>query len=288
MEQKQNIIDFFEQVRNYRITMWFEQLTFLRILLAWIVIVVSFGGVYYLFSGQQGYLYSVHSSAEVESLFDSVYFSFVTATTTGFGDIIPVGSFKAIAIAEVIFGLLLLAVVTSKLVSLKQDVILSELYEFSFSEKINRLRSSLLLFRQSLDRMISKIEDGVLRSRDTNDITVNLSLLENTLSETARLLGKRKQHQFVKKLDAVNTELIFNSILSSFEKWYELMILLDQHALPWRTEQQVSQLYHCLNIVNDLFNQLDTSAGISEDLREDLMNRKNILTSIIKQKITEN
>ncbi|MBI2549064.1 hypothetical protein HYW21_06975 [Candidatus Woesearchaeota archaeon] len=288
MEQKQNIVDFFEQVKNYRITLWFEQLTFLRILLAWIIIVVSFGVMYHVFSGEQGYLFSVHGATKVTSVFDAVYFSFVTATTTGFGDIVPVASFKIIAIAEVIFGLLLLAVVTSKLVSLKQDVILSELYEFSFSEKITRLRSSLLLFRQSLDRMMSKIEDGVMRSRDTNDITVNLALLESTLSETARLLGKRKQHQFVKKLDAVNTELIFNSILSSFEKWYELMVLLDQKTLSWRTEQQVSQLYHCLDIANDLFNQLDTSAGINEDLREDLINRKNILTSIIKQKITEN
>ncbi len=86
----------------------------------------------------------------INNLPDSIYFSFVTATTTGFGDFLPQGWFKLIVIAEVICGLLLLALVTSKLVSIKQDILLKEIYDMSFYERINRLRSGLLLFRQNL------------------------------------------------------------------------------------------------------------------------------------------
>jgi len=69
------------------------------------------------------------------------------------------GFFKLISIFEVVFGLLLLAFVTSKLVSIKQDVILNEIYDISFNERLSMVRSSLLLFRQSLSRMMEKIEE---------------------------------------------------------------------------------------------------------------------------------
>ncbi|MBI2523367.1 two pore domain potassium channel family protein, partial [Candidatus Woesearchaeota archaeon] len=121
--------------------------------------------VYHFLDSSENRLLYVLKNNAVDDLTDSIYFSFVTATTTGFGDIIPFGYFKIVAVMEVIFGLLLLSVVTYKLVSLKQDIISSEIYEISLNERISRLRSSLSLFRQNLDALISKVDDGTIKKR---------------------------------------------------------------------------------------------------------------------------
>src|SRR3989338_6930496 len=123
---------------------WIDKLKFIHILILWVFIIMSFGMAYYFLANVNSFLYYNLDQSPITRVIDAVYFSFVAATTTGFGDIIPMGVFKIVSIIEVIFGLLLLALVTSKLVSIKQDMILDEIYESSLNEKINRLRSSLL------------------------------------------------------------------------------------------------------------------------------------------------
>ena len=102
-----------------------DKIKFYQILLFWFFLIFLFGVIYYFFLGRLGAdLVSTVSKQPITKATDAVYFSFITATSTGFGDIIPIGFFKVMAIAEVTLGLLLLALVTSKLVSIKQDIIL--------------------------------------------------------------------------------------------------------------------------------------------------------------------
>jgi hypothetical protein len=55
-------------------------------------------------------------------LADTIYFSFVTLGTLGYGDIIPIGGpTRALAVAEAITGQMYLAVVVARLVSLYRD-----------------------------------------------------------------------------------------------------------------------------------------------------------------------
>ena len=52
-------------------------------------------------------------------LFELVYFSFVTLTTLGFGDILPIGALaRAVAMIEVVFGQIYLTVLVARLVGL--------------------------------------------------------------------------------------------------------------------------------------------------------------------------
>jgi len=111
-----------------------DRLKFKHIFLIWVSAIFFFGLIYHFSINSEAFLLYSKEGTHVSGIKDAIYFSFVTATTTGFGDIIPVGYFKTVAVIEVIFGLLLLAVVTSKLISIKQDAILSELYEFSLND----------------------------------------------------------------------------------------------------------------------------------------------------------
>ena len=136
---------------------WLDFLTVPTAILLWMGVIFFFGLFYHFASDAYSFLYYVPEEQPVSSLSDAVYFSFIAAMTGGMGTILPFGLFKVLIIIEVIFSLLLVAIITSKLVSLKQDVILNELYEHYFNDKVGKLRSSLLLFRQSLDRLMNKV-----------------------------------------------------------------------------------------------------------------------------------
>ncbi len=247
---------FWDKSNQRRVTTWFDRFGFLHILVIWSAIITVFGLSYFLFSGSESSLYSNIDKTNVTSMSDAVYFSFITATSTGFGDIVPKGGFKIVSIFEVVFGLMLLAFVTSKLVSIKQDVILSEIYDISFKEKLNRLRSSLLLFRQQLTRMIGYLDTDTLRKREVDDLYIHLHSLETTLEEILPLFHQKEDAAFTKSIDSVSAELMINSIIQTFEKLSEFLSLLDEHKLEWKRHITVRAIRHCIELDEELFRVL--------------------------------
>lgn len=230
-----------------------DEINVYHVFLIWFFMVIVFGVIYHFLSGDAGSLFSTLSGSTVASIFDSIYFSFITATSTGYGDIVPKGLFMIMAIIEVTFGLLLLALVTSKFVSIKQNLILGEIYEISFTEKINRLRSSLLLFRQHLSRVTNKVEEGTIRKREINDFYIYVHSLETVLEEIVPLLQQKGGHSFAKVIDPVSAQLLVNSIMQSFERLQELLNLLSENKLEWRRPVTVETILRCIDLNLQLF-----------------------------------
>ncbi len=257
-----------------RVYAFIDKLSFIHIFSFWAILVIIFGLLYFYFEQPGTFLlYNAPGNPTID-LKDTVYFSFIAATTTGFGDIIPFGFFKIIAVIEVILGLMLLAMVTSKLVSIKQDVILSEIYELSLNEKVNGLRSSLLLFRQNLERLITKIEEGKHTKREINNLYVYINSFVDTLNDTFSLIKNSRGKHFIKSIDPVNTELLFHSIIASFEKLNELLTSLTEHEINWKQELNSKTIYNCISINEKLFEDLNFSKTLMKETVLDLNVRK--------------
>jgi hypothetical protein len=261
--------EFFHKFKKSRIVSLLDRLSFFQIFVLWNLGIILFGLTYFVAAGDNAYLYSPYRQQKITNLLDHVYFSFITATSTGSGEIVPIGLFKFLTIIEVVFGLLLLAIVTSKIVSIKQDAILSEVYEMSFNEKMYRFRSSLLLFRQNLGRTVTKIEDGSIRRREISDLYTHFSALEDILHEILSQLEKQ-EHDFAKSMDPLNTQLIFISINQSFEKVNELIDLMHEKKLEWKRDIAIQLLRRCININHSLFGNLNSSKRLPETTRIDL------------------
>ena len=73
----------------------------------------------------------------------ALYFSFVTATSVGFGDVVPLGTVRAVAIAEAVLGLLVFGAVVSKLVSRRQEQVVSEIHRIAFEDRLERVQTDL-------------------------------------------------------------------------------------------------------------------------------------------------
>ncbi len=83
--------------------------------------------------------------ADVPGFFTALYFSFVTATSVGFGDVVPVGAARAVAIAEAVVGLLMFGAVVSKLVSRRQEEVVHEIHRIAFEDRLDRVQTDLHL-----------------------------------------------------------------------------------------------------------------------------------------------
>ena len=92
---------------------YFNRLTFTTIFLLWVLVMFGFGYLYYTLDQNSPVLTTL--TGDTPTLADSLYFSFVTATTIGYGDIIPVSYGRLLVVIEILLSLLLYGVVISKL-----------------------------------------------------------------------------------------------------------------------------------------------------------------------------
>ena len=271
-----------KEKQQNRITTIFDRLTFFDMFMIWVLIISLFGLSYYFFSREDSFLFYTRNNQPVTNILDALYFSFITATSTGFGDITPHGNFKILTIVEVIFGLSLLATLTSKLVSIKEDAILNEIYEISFNERLSRLRSSFLVFRQNMGRIITKVEEGSVSKREINDLYTYISTLETTLNEVSLFFGKTSKNIFAKSVDPLNTELIFNSIIHSFNKLEELINVLKYFKVEWKRDVTIEMINKCINVNEKLFEQLNASKILPEKNIIGLNSQKRRVVNSIK------
>ncbi len=119
-----------------------------KLLLIWLGMIVGFGFAYWAAGAWQGQGLKVGTAA-VESTWDglltAIYFSFVTALSVGYGDVVPVGAVRVLAILEGAGGLLIFGCVISKLVSRRQEDLTGEIHRIAFEDRLERVRTNLHL-----------------------------------------------------------------------------------------------------------------------------------------------
>ena len=120
----------------------------------WIEIVLGCGVAYWLlaWASPQFALMSGGGSLPtgLRGLLSALYFSAVTATSIGYGDIVPIGAARVLAVLEGIAGLVLFGCVVSKFVSHRQEQLIGEIHRIAFEDRLGRVRTNLLLVRTEL------------------------------------------------------------------------------------------------------------------------------------------
>jgi hypothetical protein len=97
--------------------------------------VALFAVGYWMLAGQGQLVYTWDPQAQPGFL-DSLYFSIVTISSLGYGDIRPLGWARALVGLEVLVGLAFLGLLVAKISSVKQDYILTRIYGGVVDEKL--------------------------------------------------------------------------------------------------------------------------------------------------------
>ena len=107
-----------------------SNLSYTSLFLIWAGLAFSFAFAYFLLSS----LHAHHGPTLLEEMsagnrfLNSLYYSVITATSTGYGDITPQGFSKVLASLQSITSLFIFAVFVTKLVSHRQEVALQEVH----------------------------------------------------------------------------------------------------------------------------------------------------------------
>lgn len=83
--------------------------------------------------------------ADAGGFLTALYFSLVTATSVGFGDVVPFGVARAVAVGEAVAGLFVFGLLVSKLVSRRQEGLTEEIHRMTFETRLGRVRTNLHL-----------------------------------------------------------------------------------------------------------------------------------------------
>lgn len=223
----------------------FDNATLSHGLTAYFIIIILFGLIFFLLSDVPGNGILTSSGDRIEGLFSSIYFSFVSIATAGYGDIVPKGLSRVLAMIEIFVGLLLFGLIISKLVSVKQEIILEEIYDISFDEKINRLRSALYLYRTDTNRLFEKIRTSSMSDREIQDLWGHFTSLDVTLNDISKIITQRTRAH-TKTIDPFTFELLLNSVDLSLNKTYRLVSLLIEKGCNWRRDTTIQPLENIL------------------------------------------
>jgi hypothetical protein len=146
---------------------WVAGRSFGTLLATWFWINLSCGVLYWAISfipsqglREQG----MPMAAGANALLEAIYFSFVTGLSIGFGDIVPVGAVRLLAIVQGGGCLLLFGAIISKLVSGRQEELTEEIHRITFEDRLGRVRTNLHLVVSEIQDLTEKCAGGEVAS----------------------------------------------------------------------------------------------------------------------------
>ena len=113
-----------------------------RLIGFWIGMILVFGLIYWITGISMGWGLQAGNVAvkpDLNGFGTAIYFSFVTALSIGYGDVIPLGALRILAVMEGIAGLLIFGCVISKLVSRRQEELTEEIHRTTFEDRLDRV-----------------------------------------------------------------------------------------------------------------------------------------------------
>lgn len=232
-----------------------QYLTLMQILYLWIAIGVWFAVIYYIlsFTPQGSLLYLGKPVGHgLSDCLTVLYFSFVTFTSTGYGDVVPLGISKILSIIEIFLGLVVFGFLISKLVSTRQERVIEELYDMSFEEKVNRLRSTLSIYRANISRIIDRITVArLVKKSDIIDLEASFEGLKSGMNRIRRFLISENKNA-VTKVDELTFNLLLNSLNLSLTRMIETINLLNTKRYDWKKSMVLKYILSCINSIKEI------------------------------------
>lgn len=260
--------------------------TFLEILYLWVLTGLFFASMYYLTTLLPNNKLIYLDRPLTHSLTDflnMVYFSFVTLTSTsmGYGETVPSGLVKILVIIEIFMGLVLFGILIAKFMSTRQEKIIEQLYDASFKEKVDKMRSMLYVYKAHIMRIVDRVKvTSIIRRSDILKLESSIIGMNNSIGEVRRFLIEEDKKSIV-KVDDLTLGTLFNSLNSSVSKVTEILTLFNDKNYAWKKKTILKQLSNFTGYIRDLKGIYEKEE--KEQLKDDLRGILRSLNESLKQ-----
>lgn len=167
----------------------------------------------------------------LQRLWQSAYFSLVTATTTGYGDIVPLGFSRAVAVSQSAAGVLIFGILVAKLVARHTDEVVSDVHRLSFESVFYHIRQGLFIVRRDLDGLLREAEhNGQLSDREWENLGACYLQAQSLLEELPNFYVNSNAYV----IDAKRESLMINSVQRTVSGVLHLLDAFDRKGIAWR------------------------------------------------------
>lgn len=197
-----------------------------------------------------------------ERLFDSFYFSVITGTSTGYGDILPQGFSKLLAMIQTCMALLVFAIFVTKLVSSRTEETLREVHRMSLEGIFYHIRQVLFIVRKDIDGVLHALQQHrLLLPRDWEILQTACLQAESLVDEIPELYHGNKD---LTKIDLKRERLLLEALQRTLKRIDSLLKELREQNIAW-TDQNEDVRHSLLGLLHAMGAVLGTWQDRSHD-----------------------
>lgn len=238
-----------------RLMRLFERITTLPysvLFFTWIGLALVFGFAYMALSYMPG-----HGPTDLDGMGfwarfgNSLYYSIITATSTGYGDITPMGLSKLLAALQSIMALMIFALFVTKLVTIRQDIALRQVHKMTYEDVYYKIREGFYIIRKDFDQIIAVIaKHKKLTEENWADLRVAFQQGGSLLSDIPDFYDE--QHQ-IYTIDVQREHLLQEGVHRTLERVEDLLNMMEkQHIRIEEHENCLKELSKLLETTRDV------------------------------------
>jgi potassium channel LctB len=216
---------------------------------------------------------------------NSLYYSIITATSTGYGDITPRGFSKALAAMQSMSALFIFAVFVTKLVSHRQEVALREVYRLTFEDVFHNIREGLFVIRKDFDGLIEQAhKQKKIHEEDWDTLVIAYKQAQSLLSEIPDFYNEEDD---LYTLDARREQLLHEAVHRTMHRINQVLDAFSKNNVDWQNhENSMQELEELMRVVEKTMPLWQERSPYNrEEAFMDILDLKNTVVSKIVKTI---
>lgn len=249
MVKKQPMLGFIERL---------TRLPYSSLFSLWLGMAFFFGFLYFVlasFVPEHGPTQLQEDVTAIGMFLDSLYYSIITATSTGYGDITPQGLSKVLASLQSIMALLVFAVFVTKLVSHKQELALQDVHRLTFEDVFHNTREGLYIIRKDCDRVIEDARHNQSLTDDHwTDLTIAYQHMQSLLQEIPDFYAVNSNSEDgLYTIDERREELLHEAVHRTLRRINTTLNALSENDVQWaKHEPSMRELMMLIDVVHEI------------------------------------
>lgn len=218
--------------------------------LLWLLASAVFGVLYFLLSHWPDQGLTGMAELPLWSRFwSSLYFSIITATSTGYGDITPLGISRILASLQSVLAILIFGLFIAKLISHRTDKVLTEVHRLSFEHILTKTREGFFLIRKDWDRLLLHLRQHArqLSDQEWRDFAVACRQASTLIADIPKLTAGGEEGDYV--LDLNRKQLLLETVERTLHRLTRLFESLEHHRIHWVSSDASTEVQRLIDTI---------------------------------------